>query len=361
LAVAKEILFMNKILVTGGCGFIGSNLVIHLSEMFPAAEIHVLDNLSRIGSFLNVARLKEHGIEVHLGDIRNASDLERLEVVDVIIDAAAEPSVMAGIANDPKTLIDINLGGTLQCLELARKWRSTFIYLSTSRVYSYKSLNNLHFEEHDTRFDFSADGPYFKTGIDETFDTLDLKSFYGTSKFASEQFIREYAEHYQIPYVINRFGVIAGPWQMGKVDQGFLALWVASHYFKRPLQYVGFGGLGKQVRDILHIDDLCRVIALQLESPRLSHGKIWNVGGGFNRTISLLELTKITEEITGNKIFIRANGQTRPVDVRIFYTNNSMIKSNLKWEPEKTVRECVKDTYLWICAHEKELTKIFNA
>jgi CDP-paratose 2-epimerase len=267
---------------------------------------------------------------------------------------------MAGIRHNPKNLIDINLGGTIQCLELARKWQSFFIYLSTSRVYSYKSLNNLNFEEQDTRFDFSADGPHFKTGIDETFDTLKLKSFYGTSKFASEQFIQEYAEHYRIPYLINRFGVIAGPWQMGKEDQGFLALWVAAHYFKRSLEYIGFGGDGKQVRDILHVDDVCRLVALQLKNAAKANNKIWNVGGGFHKSVSLVELTKIAEEITGNRISITSNNQTRAADVRIYYSNNALIHSTLDWEPYRSVKECVSDTFLWIHAHEKELTKIFK-
>ena len=351
---------MNRILVTGGCGFVGSNLAIHLSLTFPRAEILVLDNFSRKGSVLNVPRLEDHGIKIVRGDVRDSNDLEQFEAMDVIIDAAAEPSVMAGILHDPKTLIDINLGGTIQCLELAKKWKSTLIYLSTSRVYSYRSLNHLKFEDHETRFEFSADEPYFREGIHESFDTLDLKSFYGTSKFASEQFIREYAEHYHIRHVINRFGVIAGPWQMGKADQGFLALWVASHYFRRPLQYVGFGGLGKQVRDILHIDDLCALITLQLKNSGLVNGKIWNIGGGFKNTTSLLELTKLTEEIVGNKIVIQSHTLTRPVDVRIYYTNNSLIRNELNWEPRKTLSECISDTFLWIRDHENELTKIFN-
>jgi CDP-paratose 2-epimerase len=293
---------ITNILITGGCGFVGSNLAIHLKTQQPEYQIQVLDNLSRRGSELNQNRLQFYGIGFTKGDVRNVTDLEQFSEVDLIIDAAAEPSVMAGLNHDPKELVDINFGGTINCLELARKRQCAFIFLSTSRVYSYPDLNSLPFDEEATRFEFGEKTGYFRKGIDETFSTSALKSFYGASKYASEMLINEYAAHYSIRNIINRFGVVAGPHQMGKVDQGFLTLWVAAHYFNLPLSYFGFGGQGKQVRDILHIDDLCQLISLQINNLNEINGMCFNVGGGWKNSISLTELTSLTAVVTGNRI-----------------------------------------------------------
>lgn len=351
---------MNHLLITGGAGFVGANLAIYLKERFPHLKISTLDNLSRRGSELNVPRLREASIEFRLGDIRNREDLDQFKEVDVIVDAAAEPSVLSGIKGDPRYVVEVNFLGTINCLELARKNQARFIYLSTNRVYSYPVLNSLGYIEQDSRFEFSENQEYLRQGIGESFDTNGLKSFYGASKLASEHFILEYAHHFQLKSIINRFGVIAGPWQMGKADQGFLSLWVTSHYFGKPLKYLGFGGRGKQVRDILHIHDLCRLISLQLASEFQGESEIFNVGGGWSNSISLMELTRITEKIVGNKIPFTAEEQTRPADVRIYYSNYSRVNNFYQWIPEKSVTDCVADTWEWVRANEIKLQKIFN-
>ena len=338
-----------------------ANLALHLKAKFPQSRIAVLDNLSRSGSELNVSRLESAGIRFQEGDVRNPEHLDLFSEIDVVIDAAAEPSVMAGIKKDPKKLIDINFNGTINCLELARKWKSTFIYLSTNRVYSYPLLNQLDFVENESRFEFSTNNRYYKQGIHEAFDTKGLKSLYGASKMASEHFIQEYAHHFNLRAIINRFGVIAGPWQMGKVDQGFVALWVASHYFSRPLQYLGFGGRGKQVRDVLHIDDACGLIESQLKNFPDANFSTFNVGGGWENSISLKELTKLTSEIVGKNIDIKKNETTRSVDVRIYYTDHSNVSRNFDWYPRKSIRNCVQDTYEWIVSQEATVGKIFNS
>jgi len=351
---------MNNILITGGAGFVGANLALDLKANFPHTHVYVLDNLSRSGSELNVLRLKNAGINFHQGDVRNMSDLNRFTEIDVILHTAAEPSVMAGIKKDPKNLIDINFCGTINCLELAKKWKSTFVYLSTNRIYSYPALNRLEFIENKSRFEFSTNNKYYQQGINEDFDTSGLKSLYGASKFASEHLIREYAHHFNFTAIINRFGVIAGPWQMGKVDQGFVALWVASHYFGRNLKYLGFGGKGKQVRDVLHIDDVARLIVSQLENQPESGTHFYNVGGGWKYSTSLKELTEITAQIVGKKINIGQSAETRPVDIRIYYTDHSKVSQDFNWHPRKKVTNCVEDTFQWIRSHEEVVAKIFN-
>lgn len=351
---------MNKILITGGAGFVGANLALHLRRGFPDAKIYALDNLTRNGSELNLTRLKNANINFVKGDVRNPDDLNQFSEPDVIIDAAAEPSVIAGLKGSPKSLVDINFGGTINCLELARKYQSTFIFLSTNRVYSYPELNNIEFEEKESRFEFAPDQPYFRKGISESFDILGLKSFYGASKITSEFFIQEYARHCGIKAIVNRFGVIAGPWQMGKVDQGFMTLWVAAHYFSQSLEYLGFGGSGKQVRDILHIDDVCQLIKHQLDNPINSEFSLYNVGGGWKNTTSLVELTEKVIEITGKTIPISANKLTRPVDIRIFYTNNTKVNNAYNWQPLKNTTEIVNDIFQWIRNNETLVAKIFT-
>ena len=147
---------MDHILITGGAGFVGANLAIYLKQRFPRVKISVLDNLIRRGSELNIPRLQDATIDFIRGDVRNREELLQLPAMDVIIDAAAEPSVLSGIKDGPQMLVDINFQGTLNCLELARKYKSDFIYLSTNRVYSYPLLNSLSFTENTTRFEYAS-------------------------------------------------------------------------------------------------------------------------------------------------------------------------------------------------------------
>ena len=200
-----------------------------------------------------------------------------------MIDCSAEPSVQAGLSGSPRSVLDTNLVGTINCLEAARARGAAFLFLSTSRIYPIAALNDLPFTETETRFrwDDAPGIPGFSgRGIAEGFTLDGARSFYGTSKLAGEQLIQEYVFSYGMRALINRCGVIAGPWQMGKVDQGVITLWVARHYFGRPLRYTGFGGQGKQVRDILHVHDLFDLLLLQLEAPERWDGRVYNVGGG---------------------------------------------------------------------------------
>jgi len=348
-----------NILITGGAGFVGSNLALKFKKSFPRANIVCLDNLRRRGSELNLTRLKESDIDFVHGDVRNPEDLEQVEKVDLLIECSAEPSVLAGVHGSPQYVINTNLNGMLNCLELARTRKADVIFLSTSRVYSIKELNKIKVEEEKTRFTITDDqllsGVRAK-GIGEDFPLEGPRSIYGATKLCGEIFLKEYIEQYGIKGVINRCGVIAGPWQMGKVDQGFVALWVANHYFKKDLAYFGFGGKGKQVRDVLNVDDLFELLVLQLTKFSVVNGEVFNVGGGLKSSVSLQELTKFCQEITGNKLKIGAKLKTSNVDIKTYVSDCSKVEEVLGWQPRVGVKRTVKNVFDWIRKNEKCLT-----
>ena len=338
------------ILITGGCGFIGSNLAVSLKAKYPSSRIISLDNLIRKGSQFNVDRLKSNNIEFVKGDIRNPSDLEAVSNIDLLIECSAEPSVLSGYNESPRYIIDTNLIGTVNCLELARKNRADVVFLSTSRVYPYEVINSLKREEKDTRLVWSG-----KQAIGVDFPLKGFRSMYGATKLASELLLLEYVNMYGLKGVINRCGVIAGPWQFGKVDQGIFTFWMLKHYFKSPLNYIGFGGKGKQVRDLLHVDDFCDLIDLQINSMDRVNGKTYNVGGGKDISLSLLETTEICRKLTGNKINIQSEPKTRPADLAIYITDNSKVTADLGWKPKRKAEQILEDTYRWIKNNEKDL------
>lgn len=352
-----------KILISGGCGFVGSNLAIKIKTNFPKIQIVVMDNLKRRGSELNISRLKDYEIEFVHGDIRNKEDFNDIGVIDILIEAAAEPSVLAGINSTPDYVLNSNLIGTINCLNFALKNKAKFIFLSTSRVYPIKNLNKINFEEGETRLliteNQSFDGISTK-GISEDFPLNGARSFYGTSKLASELLIQEYVEFYDLKAVINRCGVLTGPWQMGKIDQGVIVLWLAKHYWKNDLSYIGFGGEGKQVRDILHINDLFDLIILQIQDIDTFSGEIFNIGGSNEISVSLQELTTYCEKITGNKIQIRKVIENRSADIPIYITDNTKITSLSGWKPKIGTEEILGDVYKWLRENENSVKKLLS-
>jgi len=352
-----------SILITGGAGFVGSNLCIGLKKKYPEYTIIALDNLRRRGSELNLTRLKEHEIHFFHADIRNQEDLEDLPPFGFLIDASADPSVMAGINSPLMPLINSNLLGTVHCLELAKKRSAAFIFLSTSRVYPIESLENANFVETETRFAWTDQQTIHgisSQGIREDFPIFGSRSFYGSTKLASELLIDEYHALTGMKTVVNRCGVLSGPWQMGKIDQGVLVLWLARHYFKGSLKYIGFEGKGKQTRDVLHIDDLVRLIDWQIHHIDQVNGETFNVGGGLDVSFSLLELTELCQEVTGNKIQILPELQTRTADIKIYLTDNSKVISSTGWYPTKSMKDLIQDTYHWMKENEKSLKQILN-
>lgn len=340
------------LLITGGAGFIGSNLAVSFKRKYPQLNVFVLDNLVRRGSEFNLPRLKDSGIKFIRGDVRHAKDLNLKYDIDLILECSAEPSVLAGY-EDPSYIIDTNLMGTVNCLQLCRKRKADMIFLSTSRVYPYEKINAIRRLESKTRFEW----PDF-FGIDTDFSLTGPKTLYGATKLASELILQEYVAAYGIKAIVNRCGVIAGPWQFGKVDQGVFTYWMLAHYFKRPLKYIGFGGEGKQVRDLLHVDDLCRLIDLQVNNLSKLSGHTYNIGGSREASLSLLETTLLCRGITGNKIKIGRDLRNRPGDIAIYLTDNKKATQELEWEPRKSAATVLNDTFNWIRSNEAKLKRL---
>jgi CDP-paratose 2-epimerase len=350
-----------KILVTGGAGFVGSSLCLQLKRTYPDYSVVALDNLKRSGSELNVPDLKHRDIAFIHGDIRCQDDLEAADDFDVLIEASAEPSVMAGISGNPSYVINNNLFGSVNCFNTCLKNKARLIFLSTSRVYPIDKIENAKYVEEKTRFSFADDQTepgISKAGISEELGLLGARSFYGSTKLASELLIQEYAEFYGLSAAITRFSVIAGPRQMGKTDQGIATLWMAKHFWKQPLRYIGYGGMGKQVRDILHIDDLVQLIDLQIHQPEKFAKKIFNAGGGLSNSASLAEMTKMCAHITGNKIPIASEDQNRMADLRCFITDNAKIQDDIGWQPKRDIEKIFTDIFHWIKDNEAKLKPI---
>lgn len=341
----------------------GSNLAVRLKRDNPGGRIIALDNLKRRGSELNIYRLKEAGVEFIHGDIRNKEDLEAAGHFDLLLECSAEPSVLAGYDESPEYLINTNLSGTINCLEAVRQFKAEIIFLSTSRVYPLKIINGLKYTELDTRFELK---PEQKTngassnGISEEFPLGGIRSLYGATKLASELMIQEYIDMYDMRGIINRCGVLTGPWQMGKVDQGFVVLWMARHIFKGELSYIGYGGKGKQVRDILHVDDLYNLIKLQINDLKRYNGEIFNVGGGKDLSISLCELTRLCQDITGTTIDIASEKENRKGDIPCYVTDCSKVRKATGWEPHKATQIILEEIYSWIMENKKTLGYILS-
>lgn len=345
-----------RILITGGAGFIGSSLALHLNNIMAGAEIVCMDNLYRRGSELNLPRLRHRGIRFVHGDIRLATDFPEGQF-DFLVECSAEPSVLAGLNGSPDYLFQTNVIGSYNCLEAARRNGARLIFLSTSRIYPVATLERHPWVELETRFawlDNNAPG-ISSRGVSESVPLFGARSLYGCTKLSAEHLIEEYRAMYGLKAVVNRCGVVAGPWQFGKVDQGVIALWVMAHVFGKSLSNIGYGGAGKQVRDVLHIQDLCDLIALQISQFDEWEGWCGNVAGGIQNSISLRELTDVCREVSGANVHIQSVSQTRPFDLRLFVADCAQLFARTSWRPCRDVWCTVKDTSDWVHKHRDQL------
>lgn len=351
------------IVITGGAGFIGSNVAIHLKRHSPDARVVAFDNLRRRGSELSLPRLKAAGVEFVHGDIRNVEDLDCGIEADVLVECSAEPSVLAGFGSSPEYLLRTNLVGTLNLLEHCRRHHASVIFLSTSRVYPIGPLCSVRLQETASRFEIDTVQEITGVspqGINENFQLPGARSLYGATKLASELFIEEYAYAYGVPAIINRCGVIAGPWQMGKIDQGFVVLWLARHLYGGELSYIGYNGSGKQVRDVLHIEDLCELLALQIAQFDALRGQTFNVGGGRDISVSLLELTWLCQQVTAKEIPIHAVPEGRRGDVPVYISDTTKLRAATGWAPRRDVEMLIRDTHQWLRGYREVLAPILG-
>jgi len=349
-------------LVTGGAGFVGSTLALALKSRHPDMQVVAFDNLHRRGSELSLARLRAGGVRFVHGDIRIPEDVASAGPFDLLLDCSAEPSVLAGIGESPAYVTQTNLLGTLNCLEAARRHGACLLFLSTSRVYPIELLRRIPLAEGESRFEIDGarcEGPGLSAaGIAEDFPLIGPRSMYGTTKLASELFAAEYVDSYGVPAIIDRCGVLTGPWQMGKVDQGIIVHWVMSHFFGRPLRYIGYGGSGKQVRDILHVDDLLALVERQLKVLPSAHGEIYNVGGGRSCSVSLRELTELCRRATGKTVEIRPVAEVRAADIPVYLSNTERVRRAFGWSPAHAPEPIVTQIAQWVSEHARELEAV---
>lgn len=347
---------LGKVLITGGAGFVGSNLAISLARAHPSAEVIALDNLYRRGSELNRDRLLEAGVGFVPGDVRRPEDLADFEDIDALIECSAEPSVMSGVDGDSSYIYETNLTGAYNCLELARRSGCQFIFLSTSRVYPMTGLRTAALIEAETRFELADEQPapgWSSVGIAEDMPLAGTRTFYGATKLSAELLCAEFVGYFGVPVVINRCGVIAGPWQLGKVDQGVFTHWMLAHEYGKPLAYFGYGGAGKQVRDLLHVDDLVDLVEEQLLDPEHWAGHTFNVGGGREISLSLRETTEICGRLTGNRIEVGSVPEDREGDVPLYISDCSRLFGHTSWRPKRDAECVLTDVHGWLASNRE--------
>ncbi|OCX54558.1 hypothetical protein BEL04_09995 [Mucilaginibacter sp. PPCGB 2223] len=327
-----------KILITGAAGFVGYQMAKYFKEHYTDVMVIGIDNLSRRGSEYNVPLLKELGCTFFHGDIRNKEDVDDLPKADWIVDCAANPSVLAGLQGGSFGLINNNLIGTIYLLEKCKRDNAGFIMLSTSRVYSIDELNKIPLTETEGSFVISKDAQYphgfSELGVAESFSTAAPISLYGSTKLASEVLALEYHYTFGFPVWIDRCGVIAGPGQFGKIDQGIFSFWIYQYLLDRPLSYIGFGGKGKQARDFFHPRDLFGMIQMQISDPEKKVSRLINLGGGVENTYSLAQLDAFCKQQLGSEKVINSITENRSFDIPLYVTDYSLAQKEWGWKPE---------------------------
>jgi len=381
------------LLITGGCGFVGSRIAkwflangpassgnASSGSFTPALQITLVDNLMRPGSQTNRAPLECLGAEVILGDLRHRDFVESLPACDWVIDCAANPSVLAGLGSSDlyappstpsqatqspsQTLVDHNLGGTIHLLEYCKRHRAGMVLLSSSRVYSIRELSGIPHQIKNSVLEFDWDRiesenlipGLSRQGIDERFSVEPPLSLYGATKLASEWLAKEYSSAFDFPLWINRCGILAGSGQFGKADQGIITYWMHRFLYRHPLRMLGFQGSGAQVRDCLHPDDLARLVQLQIgesigesqgrqtQQPAQNHPSFLskpitvNVSGGIESAFSLQELHEWCARRWGSDRFgaaceLQRIDQPRPYDAPWIVLDSNKARQTWNWEP----------------------------
>ena len=339
-----------NIIITGGCGFVGSALCLYLKKNIKNVKILSIDNLSKKYSKFNekiLIKNRIHNKRINLGKFNSMKNVKFK--ADFIIDCSAEPSVEISrrkIAN----VIESNFLSTVNILEKVKKDKSKIIFISSSRVYpikmSYEKFKK--YKKHKKHF------LYF-----ENADFSGQKTIYGFTKYSSEKLIEEYNYFEKIKYIINRCGLISGPGQYGKVEQGLVSLWLWKHINNLELTYLGHDGKGEQVRDVLFIEDFCRLVLKQIKNFTIFENNLFCIGGGAKNATSLKNLTAICNKITSNKINIKKNIQTSIYDIPYFVTSLKKIKKFSNWEPKINLYQGILEIYFWMIKNKKKIRNFF--
>ena len=326
-----------RILIAGACGFVGSTIAKTWRERGAPHTILGIDSFVRPGSEINRRELRSMGVAVLHRDIRLASDIDSLPAVDWVIDAAANPSVVAGVDDrtSSRQLVEHNLLGTVNILEYCKRHGAGLILLSTSRTYSIRRLAAIEVQAVNGAFapcpNQRIDG-LSAGGVTESFSTEPPLSLYGATKIASERLALEYAHAFNFPVRVNRCGVLAGSGQFGRADQGIFSYWIHSWMVQRELAYIGFDGTGHQVRDCLHPRDLVSLIETQMAYSGDNEAPVTNVSGGIASACSLLQVSEWCADRFGPRT-IGTAGYSRPFDIPWLVLDNSVARDRWTWSP----------------------------
>ena len=332
-----------KILITGACGFVGMRIARYLTDSFAGSgrslQLVGIDNFSRPGSESNRTEFSRIGGRLFHGDLRMASDLDHLPAVDWLIDAAANPSVLAGVdgQTSSRQIIQHNLEATVNMLEYCKTHSAGFALISTSRVFSISALTKVPIIEHKNGYALNVmtELPVglSAAGISETFSTAAPISLYGSSKLAAETLAVEYGAAFDFPVWINRCGILAGAGQFGRADQGIISFWFNSYRRQKPLRYIGFNGRGFQTRDCLHPNDLAALLVKQMNCHEQSIDRIFNIGGGADSSFSLAQLSKWCADRYGYRK-IDADAEQRKFDIPWLIMDSNKATKKWSWQPQ---------------------------
>lgn len=340
-----------KLLITGGAGFIGSNLAHHFLK--KNYDVTIFDNFERKGTGDNSDWLKKSFPEIKIikGDIRRMQDIKKaVRNQDVIFHMAAQVAVTTSVI-DPRTDFEINALGTFNLLESARilGHKPIIVFASTNKVYG--GMEEIKIIEKKGKYSYK-DLPF---GISEKMQ-LDFHSPYGCSKGAADQYVRDYERIYDIPTVVFRQSCIYGPRQFGIEDQGWIAWFIIATTLGKPITIYGDG---KQVRDVLYVDDLVRLFETAIKNIKKSRGKVFNVGGGVKNTLSVWsEFGPILERLFGKKINPTFS-DWRPGDQKIYVSDIRRVEKELGWKPTVGVEDGITRLFNWV-SKNRSLFEVFK-
>jgi CDP-paratose 2-epimerase len=329
-----------RVLITGGAGFVGSNVAQRVLED-PTARVRIFDDLSRKGVTHNLAWLKSINgaarLEFVQGDVRDAGSLySAARDATEIYHLAAQVAVTTSV-EQPREDLEVNVIGTFNMLEAARRSgrRPFVLFTSTNKVYG--ALEGVPVSVQGSRY--VADDRSF-AGVDES-EPLDFHSPYGCSKGAADQYVRDYARIYDLPSVVFRMSCIAGPRQFGTEDQGWVAHFLYSALERRPITIYGDG---HQVRDVLHVHDLVDAMDAARRCQEHTAGEIFNLGGGPERAISIVEMLEAIERETGVTPVLR-HSEVRPGDQPLYISNTSKLTARTGWHASRTLRDTLQSIH----------------
>ena len=337
----KKLVPFRSVVIFGGAGFVGSNWV-HRLLRTTDAKIHVFDNLSRAGvqhnlNWLRKAAPDSERLKITIADVRDAALVDKaVQGATEIYHFAAQVAVTTSI-DDPRLDYEVNVGGTFNILEAARKsGRHPFmLFTSTNKVYGHMAARPT--VQAGQRYSCSAEN-----SVSET-QPLDFYSPYGCSKGAADQYVRDYARIFQIPTVVFRMSCIAGAHQLGNEDQGWMAHFLYSALLNSPISIYGDG---RQVRDVLSVQDLMNAFEGVRANSDQTVGEVFNVGGGLENSISLLELIDEIEKLTGKRLAYQLR-PLRPGDQPVYITDFSKLQRAIGWRPRVGIRQTLQSIYEW--------------